>query len=147
MNFYNYYKNRRVLWWNTWCRNMSGLALMGCPAARLEAMVLVSSSYTLVYVVNKRRLLSLYGCQFLTFVMILSCSLWKILTGIKRYSMYDSTYKRIIVGILPKYHILYNNYHSTYHDCISHWHHCSRIIVPLIPFFQWDLSISIVSTL
>ena len=30
------------------------------------------------------------------------------LLGIKRYSRYDSTYERIIVGILPKYHMFWN---------------------------------------
>ena len=93
-------------------------------------MVLVSSSYTLVYVVNKRRLLSLYGCQFLTFVMILSCSLWKILTGINRSSMYDSTYECILVGILPKYHISYNKYHNS-----------TDTIVPEVPIgLAWEVN-------
>ena len=35
--------------------NMSGHSLMGCPAARLETMVLVIQSYVLVYIVGKRR--------------------------------------------------------------------------------------------
>ena len=37
------------------CRNMSGHALMGRPAARLEMMVLVFRSYVLVCVISKRR--------------------------------------------------------------------------------------------
>ena len=37
------------------CRNMSGHALMGRPAARLETMVLVKRSYVVVCVVRKRR--------------------------------------------------------------------------------------------
>ena len=37
------------------CRNMPSHALMGRPAARLETMVLVISSYVLVCIVGKRR--------------------------------------------------------------------------------------------
>ena len=62
------------------CISMSGHTYMGRPAARLETMVLVFSSYVLVYVVNIRRWLSLYGCYFLIYVMILPCSLQKPLT-------------------------------------------------------------------
>ena len=129
------------------CRNMSGHALMGCPAARLVTMVLVFSSYVLKCVICKRRWLSLYRCYFLIYVMILPCSLQKLLTRNHRYSTYDSTHDCIIVGILPKYIISYNKYHSTYHDCIFRWHHYSSRIVLLTPLFQWDLPISIVSTI
>ena len=38
-----------------YCRNMSGHALMGRPAARLEMMALVIRSYVLVYIVAKRQ--------------------------------------------------------------------------------------------
>ena len=62
------------------CRNMSGHALMGHPASRLEKMVLMISSYVLVYVVCKRRWLSLYGCYLLIYVIILPFSLEKPLT-------------------------------------------------------------------
>ena len=63
-----------------YCRNMSGHALMGRPAARLETMALVFISYVFVCFVDKRRWLSLYGCYFLIYVMILPCSLEKLLT-------------------------------------------------------------------
>ena len=43
------------LYIGTKCRNMSGHALMGRPAARLVTMVLVIRSYVLVYIVGKRR--------------------------------------------------------------------------------------------
>ena len=47
------------------------------------------------------------------------------LLGIKRYSTYDSTYERILVGILPKYNISYNKYHSSTDTIVtaesSHW--------------------------
>ena len=62
------------------CINMSIHALVGRPAARLEMMALVFSSYLLVCVVDKRRVLSLYGCNLLIYVMILPCSLQKMLT-------------------------------------------------------------------
>ena len=64
----------RIYW------NMSGHALMGRPAARLETMALVFSSYVLVCVICKRRWIYLYGCYFLIYVMILPCSLQKPLT-------------------------------------------------------------------
>ena len=37
------------------CRNMSGHALMGRPAARLETVVLVKRSYVVVCIVDKMR--------------------------------------------------------------------------------------------
>ena len=71
-------------WWSmnliNWCRNMSGHALMGRPAARLEMIALEFSSYVVVCIVDKRQLLSVYGCYFLIYVMILPCSLQKPLT-------------------------------------------------------------------
>ena len=129
------------------CWNMSGHTLMGRPAARLGTMALAFSSYVVVCIIDKRRWLSLYGCYFVTMLWYSRVPYRNRLLGIKRYSTYDSTYERIIVGILPKYHISYNKYHSTYHDCIFPWHHFSSRIVPLTPLFKWDLTISIVSTL
>ena len=55
--------------------------------------------------------------------------------------------KFLLLLILPKYLISYNKYHSAYHDFIFCWHHCYSRIVQLTPLFQWDLPISIVSTL
>ena len=118
------------------CRNISGHALMGRPAARLERMALVFSLYVLVCVVDKRWVLFLYGCNLLIYVMILYSLVPYInrLLGIKHYSTYDSTYECIIVGILPKYHISYNKYHSSTDTIVpaesSHWHHCCSGIFP-----------------
>ena len=47
------------------CRNISVHVLMGRSADRLETMALVFSSYVLVCIVDKRRVLSLYGCNLL----------------------------------------------------------------------------------
>ena len=59
------------------------------------------------------------------------------LLGIKRYSTDDSTYEHILVGILPKYLILYNKYYGSTDTIVpeelSHWHHCSSVI------FQYQL--------
>ena len=37
------------------CRNMSGHALMGRPAARLETMALAFSAYAVVFTIDKRQ--------------------------------------------------------------------------------------------
>ena len=63
------------------CRNISGHTLMGRPAARLETMVLVFSSYVVVFIVDKSRCLSLYGCYFLIYVIRRPFSLDISLTG------------------------------------------------------------------
>ena len=47
------------------CRNMSGHALVGCPAARLETMVLVIISYVLVCIVGKKTMNFSVWVQFL----------------------------------------------------------------------------------
>ena len=105
------------------------------------------SSYVVECIVWKRQWLPPYGCNYLIYVMILPCSLQKPLT---RNQMLFNVWLHVRTyhsGILPKYHISYKKYHSTYHVCIFHWHHFSRRIFPLTPLFHWDLPISIVSTL
>ena len=62
------------------CGNISGHALMVRPAARLETMELLISSYVLVCIVGKRRWISLYGCYFLIYVIRRPCSLDILLT-------------------------------------------------------------------
>ena len=73
-------ENLSMKWWSmyliNWCRNMSGHALMGRPAARLEMIALEFSSYVVVCIVDKRQLLSLYVWYFFIYL----CSLQKPLT-------------------------------------------------------------------
>ena len=50
------------------CRNMSGQALMGRPAARLETMGFFDKLLCIGRCFNKRRVLSQYGCNLLIYV-------------------------------------------------------------------------------
>ena len=97
------------------CINMSVHVLMGRPSARLETMVLVFSSYVLVFVVGKRRWLSLYGCYFLFYVIRRPCSLDILLTKNRTlFNVWFHVRTYIIVGNLPRYLISYNKYCRIY---------------------------------
>ena len=64
---------------------------MGHPAAILETTVLAKRSYVVVCIVDKRRLLSLYGCYFLIYVIRRPCSLDNpAISGEGNSSIYDS---------------------------------------------------------
>ena len=97
------------------CRNMSGHVLMGRPAARMEMMALVICSYVLVLNVGKRRWLSLYGCDFLIYEIRCPCSLHiSLIMNQTLFNVWLHVQTQIIVGVLPKYLILYNMYCCTY---------------------------------
>ena len=117
---------------------MSGHALMGRPATRLEKMGFVDKLVCL------GRCFRWKGITFPVWVQFIKFIWWYFrvpyrnhLLGIKCYSTYDSTYKHTVVGILPNYHISYNKYHSSTDTIVpaesSHWHHCSSGI------FQYQL--------
>ena len=88
---------------------------MGRPAARLETMLLMISSFVLVCIVGKRQQLSLYGCYFLICVIRRPCSLDILLTMNQTLcNVWFHVRTQIIVGILPRYLISYNKYCRTY---------------------------------
>ena len=127
------------------CTKMSDHTCTGRTAARLETMVLVFSSYVLIYVVNKRWWLSLYGCYFLIYVIRRPWSLDISLTRNRMlFNVWFHVRTKVIVGILPSYLISYNKSCRTYgYEKTSQWHHCSIGIFPYPLIQPYNLYLSI----
>ena len=119
---------------------------MGCPAARLETMVLMINLYVVVVLYAIDDDVPCIGCYFLVYQLVCWYSRLTYrnrLLGIKIYSTYDSTYEHILVGILPEYLVSYSKYYSSTDIIVqeesSHWHHCCSGIFPYHSFNPLNL--------
>ena len=117
---------------------MFGHALMGCPAAILETMVLVFSSYIVVCIVDKKAM------TFPVWVLFLNlCD--KTPVFLRHIAYYESN---VIQRMIP--HTNVNHSRNPYQGILSHTISTVVIMdmrnVPTTQLFHWDLPISIVST-